>query len=102
VHLDAGEYILMFHIHSLQGGDVEVYGVAATGNTLPDYTAMASDGAVLGYSQLPTTAGADQPVSFTVPAEGADVTIGWVYNTAINPGHGLVNYRMSGIDLYRN
>jgi uncharacterized protein YjdB len=100
MNLDAGDYNLVFHFHSIQGGRADVYGVVATGDTLPDYEAVTAGGTVLGYTPIPdTTPNADYAASFTVE-EAGPVTIGWVFNT-VNIGHPYVFFRLSGLDLYR-
>jgi hypothetical protein len=100
VILNPGKYELTFHFYDNQGGKAEVYGVATTGNTLPDYEAVAAGEAVLGSVQIPDTSpNTDYIISFDVKTK-VPVTIGWVYNT-VDVGHQLVNFRMSGIDLIK-
>jgi hypothetical protein len=99
VNLEAGDYKLIFHTGGMDGVCVDAYGVVVTGAGLPDHTAVTSDANVLGYDHLSDHLNSDVTISFTVPAGGSDVTIGWVYNTWDN-GSGYASYKMHGLDLY--
>jgi hypothetical protein len=97
VHLDAGEYQLVFHCDG--GGGVTAYGVATKAAALPDLTAVTTNSDVLGYDELTAHPNQDNVIEFALDAP-ADVTIGWVYNTAGDP-EGSAEYYMTGIDLLK-
>ncbi len=81
VNLQPGKYTL--NIDAGNATDptcADVYGVVATGQTLPDYTAVTTASSVLGYSDLVKNQLLMNSISFTVTS-ASSVTIGIVYNT---------------------
>jgi hypothetical protein len=108
VNLGVGKYELTFYVNKYEsaGITVDVFGVAAIGNTLPDYEAVSTDAAALGHDKLSNYPINTSPqniarvIEFTLSAAGP-VTIGWVYNINSGDTNGWVNFRMSGIDLYK-
>lgn len=81
VNLQPGSYTL--NIDAGNAPDptcVDVYGIVAKGELLPDYTAVTSDSNVLGYSNLVANQQKVNSISFTLTS-ASSVTIGIVYNT---------------------
>jgi hypothetical protein len=98
--LPAGSYTLSFLCNRMDGGaGVNVYGVVTTQSPLPDYDNVPSSGSTLGCVLLSELPIGTRTISFTVPAGGADITIGWVYNTYDPPLHNYAWMGMDGIEL---
>ncbi len=103
VNLEAGDYIMMYDCGNYDwGSGVLAYGVIATGETLPDITAVSSSSATVASIELTDSANSPNKVNmvpFTLTSP-ATVSIGWVYNTFSN-GYWTAFY-MNEVSLLQN
>ncbi len=80
-HILPGRYVLNIDVaHTTSPDCVDMYGVIATGTTMPDYSKVTSAPEVLGFSDLVANQKSVNTIPFTVE-KASNVTIGVVYNT---------------------
>ena len=81
VNLQPGNYTLKIDAgNTTDPACADVYGIVATGETLPDYSVITSASEVLGYSDLIANQLLVNSISFTVTST-SQITLGIVYNT---------------------
>lgn len=108
LNLEAGDYIFQVDCSHMDAynnpGDpitVDAYGVAAKGNTLPDFNNVATGSETLGLQTLfPSAYNGHNVIDmpFTVSSAG-QVTVGWVYNADQDNGNGYCSFLLNGLKL---
>lgn len=75
-----GNYVLRIDVGAMSStGAAEMYGVVATGTTLPDYDVVTTSSDALGYNKLTDHVSSAQNIRFVVKT-ASKITLGIVYN----------------------